>query len=199
MLADWDRCFPDCEPVAHHLPLAFPERWVRFHSLPGSKRYPENEDEYVAILGRHNEVLAGLAGPGDSVALLTTGWSESAKPVRPQRELLELDPLARPWRTIALHQQPDNFTEPIFWHVFVSNYRWARGVFDPLLLLIADGRLGNVMIVAPDCKWLLHPYDGGMDLIAKSTAVSDSLALRHREWLAPEWLSTKGEKWEGSG
>src|SRR5436309_2623058 len=38
MLADWDRCFPHCEPIGHHLRVAFPERWVRFHSLPESKQ-----------------------------------------------------------------------------------------------------------------------------------------------------------------
>src|SRR5262249_25042886 len=114
---------------------------------------------------------------------------ETADPVRSQRELVELDPLALPWRTVAMHQQPDNFLGPVFWHVFVSHRRWAPGVFDPLVRLIADDILGNVMIVALDCRWLLHPYDGGMDLLVESRAARDSLAERYEEWLAPARLA----------
>ena len=35
-------------------------RWVRFHSLPGSKRYAENEAEYACVLSRHNVVIGEL-------------------------------------------------------------------------------------------------------------------------------------------
>lgn len=45
MLTDWDSWLPGCEPIGHHLRRAFAERWVRFHSLPGSKRYPESDAE----------------------------------------------------------------------------------------------------------------------------------------------------------
>src|SRR5262245_37658442 len=106
MLPDWNARFPNCEPVAHHLPAVFPERWVRFHSLPASKRYPETEAEYATVLARHNRILGELARHGEPVALLTTGWSDTAEPVRSERELVELDPLALPWRTDAMHQQP---------------------------------------------------------------------------------------------
>jgi hypothetical protein len=45
------------------------------------------------------------------------------------------------------------------------------------------------MIAALDCRWVLHPYDGGMDLLVESKAERDSLAGRYAEWLAPEWLA----------
>jgi hypothetical protein len=189
MLNDWKRWFPSCEPVAHHLPLAFPERWVRFHSLPGSKRYPESDAELATVIERHNRVLGELTRKGETVALLTTGYSETAEPVRAERELSELDPLAQPWHTVAMHQQPDNFPAPCFWHVFVSEWRWSPGVFDPIVRLVADDVIGNIMITALDCRWLLHPYDGGMDVIVESTAARDMLKVRYLEWLASEWLS----------
>jgi hypothetical protein len=188
MLTYWDSRFPNCKPVAHHLPVVFPERWVRFHSLPASKRYPATEAEYATVLARHNKVLGELAGYGETVALLTTDWSNTAEPIHSRRELLELNPLALPWRTVALHQLPDNaWSEPTFWHVSVSDWRWSPGVFDPLVRLTADDVLGNIMIVALDCKWLLHSYGGGMDLIVESRAARDALAERYAEWLAPEW------------
>jgi hypothetical protein len=40
------------------------------------------------------------------------------------------------------------------------------------------------MIVANDCRWLLHPYDGGMDVILESKDARDLLKARHPEWLS---------------
>ena len=75
MLNQWQHQFPGSEPVAHRLRTAFPSRWVRFHSLPESKRYPEGEGEYATVLGRHNRILGHLLGSGRAVVLLTTGGS----------------------------------------------------------------------------------------------------------------------------
>ena len=36
------------------------QRWVRFHSLPGSKRYADDEEEYAELMCRHLAVLAEL-------------------------------------------------------------------------------------------------------------------------------------------
>src|SRR5688572_12438686 len=120
MLPDWDRRFPNCEPIGHHLRVAFADRWVRFHSLPDSKRYPEDETEYAELLARHNVVLGELAGPGNRVVLLTTGYSETSHPVRPDPELSEIDPGAVPWRTIAMHEADEAFGDPSYWHVLAS-------------------------------------------------------------------------------
>jgi hypothetical protein len=185
MLMDWNRRFPHSKPVAHHLPVTFPDRWVRFHSLPGSKRYPENEAEYAIVLERHNRILGELAQKDETAALLTTGYSETPEPIRSYDQWMKLDPLAVPWCTVAMHETDDNFPEPNFWHVFVSKWVWKPGVFDPLVRLVADDVIANVMIVAADCRWLLHPYDGGMDVILESSAVRDRLKGRYPEWLSP--------------
>ncbi|WP_425457790.1 DUF3885 domain-containing protein [Catellatospora sichuanensis] len=60
-----------------------PDRWVRFHSLPGSKRYPENEGEYGTVLNRHHTVLDQL-GAGPVALAITTEWTDTAE-LTPQR------------------------------------------------------------------------------------------------------------------
>ena len=72
-----------------------------------------------------------------------------------------------------MHELDADFNHPSYWHVFASEREWRPGIFDPLVRLIADDVVANVMIVAPDCGWLLHPYDGGMDVIAESQAERD--------------------------
>jgi hypothetical protein len=136
------------------------------------------------VLERHNRILGELAGEGETVALLTTGYSTTAEPMRPLPTLVAFDPFAVPWRTVAMHQTEDNFPDPLFWHVFVTRWDWTPGLFDPLVRRIADDVIANVMIVALDCRWLLHPYDGGMDVIVESTSARDRLKARYPEWLS---------------
>lgn len=188
MLASWRRQFPNCEPVAHEMRRAFPARWVRFHSLPESQRYPDNEAEYATLLGRHNLVLGSLTHAGETLALLTTGYSETDDPVRNDDVLQKVDPRAVPWRTVAMHERDADFGELNFWHVFASRHPWFPGGFDPIVQHVAAGVLANVMIVPLDCRWLLHPYDGGMDVILASSAARDVLAASF-----PEWLSARAD------
>lgn len=43
LLRQWDHNWRRCNPAADDLKHAYPERWVRFHSLPESKRYAETD------------------------------------------------------------------------------------------------------------------------------------------------------------
>jgi hypothetical protein len=133
MLSQWDHQFPDCEPVAHWLRAAFPDRWVRFHSLPGSKRYPDDESEYVTVLYSHNHILSQLVGSARKVVLLTTGYSRSRKLAGLEPELLSLLPDAVLWRTISMHELDGNFDEPTYWHVSACIREWQPGLFDPVV------------------------------------------------------------------
>jgi hypothetical protein len=184
MLTGWQRWFPNCAPIAHRLRIAFADRWVRFHSLPESKRYPEDEPEYVTILERHNRILGELTRPGQRVVLLSTGYSESPEPIRSEPQWQVLDPEAVPWHSVVMDEGDANFAKPSYWHVFASEREWWPGTFDPLVRMVADSVLANVMVVSSDCRWLLHPYDGGMDVIAESPAVRDRLKANHTEWLS---------------
>lgn len=184
MLADWDRRFPHCEPIGHHLRVAFPERWVRFHSLPGSKRYPENEAEYAEVLARHNTVLGELACPGSQVVFVTTGYSESSEPSRSYPAVVAFDSRAVPWRTVAMHRVEEGFDDPSYWHLFASVWEWRPGAFEALIRLVADDAVANVLVVSPDCRWVLHPYDGGMDVIAESPEAQRLLRAKYTSWLS---------------
>ena len=164
--------------------MAFPNRWVRFHSLSGSKRYAENDDEYVTVLDRHNRILGELAQHGERVTLITTGYSETAVPIRSYFDLTGLDPDAIPWRSVAMHQCDDNFCDTSFWHVFTSQQRWTPGVFDNIVRRVADDVLANVMFAASNWSWVIHTYDGGMDVFLDSSSARDTLKASYSGWLS---------------
>ncbi|TVZ93526.1 hypothetical protein FB157_106248 [Streptomyces sp. BK340] len=76
----WQRQYSKGSPIAHELRTAYGDRWVRFHSLPGSKRYPETEDEshrgatghspieswHQQYLDKTRQATAARAGRGSS-------------------------------------------------------------------------------------------------------------------------------------
>lgn len=185
MLSEWDRWYPNCEPIGHHLRWAFPDRWVRFHSLPGLKRYATDKAEYAEVLTRHNRILGELTQGNAQIVLLTTGYAESPEPIRSYLELQEIAPGAVVWRTIAMHQTDEAFNHPTYWHVFGSMWEWRPGLFNRVVELVSEEIIANVLIVARDCRWVLHPYDGGMDVIVESSTARDRLRAGYSKWLSP--------------
>jgi hypothetical protein len=181
----WQQQWPECPPVAHWLRVRYPKRWVRFHTLPGSKRYAESEDEYAIIIDRHNTVLDELK-PATSLIVITCDWTDQQDPPdRRSPQLTQLDPEGLHWTTV----QPDRDDDPdfrVYWHLFASSRAWRPGVLDDLLRAVADDELGNVIIGPSDLRWLYHPYDGGADVILPSTADRDRLRDRHRDWLSSQ-------------
>lgn len=90
-------------------------------------------------------------------------------------------PNADYWRSISLGDP--GFDSWI--HLWVSETFWTPGVVDPLLELVATDGTGDVIVAEEELGWLYHPYDGGADLIARSSRERDLLADRHPRWISP--------------
>ena len=180
MTARWRERWPRCRPVGHELRCCARATWVRFHTLPGSKRYAEDDSEYAEILRRHHVLLSEMPQAGD-VLVVTAAWSGSREPAGRQPQLARVLPDAIYW--IPVLQDRDD-TGPESWmHLHVSTSPWQDGELDPLLLLVADDQTRGVIIAPPDLTWLYHPYDGGADVIARYKGERDMLMRRHSEWL----------------
>ena len=179
--ARWNRRWPHLRPLGHELRTA--DFWVRFHSLPGSKRYPDSEPEYDELLRRHNVVLRELVGrPGvANVLLLTASWSTSGTPVPLDAPLVDAVADAQPWRSVLLDEYEG---EQSWTHVHVSVREWTDGALDAVLRLVADDATGEVIIAADDLRWLYHPYDGGGDVLVPTLSERDHLRRRHSDWLS---------------
>lgn len=66
----WQQRWAGLAAVGRPLRHAFPSRWVRFHSLPGSKRYAGSDYEYGVQLHRHNTVIGELNALGSRLPLV---------------------------------------------------------------------------------------------------------------------------------
>ncbi|MBB5806655.1 hypothetical protein F4560_006423 [Saccharothrix ecbatanensis] len=168
LLHQWNRNWARCDPAAYMLKQAYRERWVRFHSLPESKRYAETEAEYAIILERYNTVLNELFA-GEDVYVITGQWRDDPKP---QTDY---------WTTICTDPDPD---DPTYWHVYAKRIPWTTGAIDPLLRDVADDVEANVMITDVAMTRIHHPYDGGADVLLPTSEERDVLRARHTEWLS---------------
>ena len=70
----WESNYPDCPAIGYLLRKAFPDRWFRIHSLPESKRYPENEEDRKILLVRQNEIITDILGNKAELLLVTGAY-----------------------------------------------------------------------------------------------------------------------------
>jgi hypothetical protein len=169
--------------LADTLKHAYPDRWVRFHSLPESKRYPEQDIEYDTALHRYNSVLDELFH-GQEVQIVTTDWSNDPEPPARSARHAPWRPDSSHWTSICTsggETDPDFIT---YDHLYVSRIRWQSGLIDDLLRAVADDAAHGVMITSTSFDRIHHPYDGGADVLLPTTEARDALKQRHNDWLS---------------
>lgn len=178
----WGAEFEDFVPEAYNLKHKFRNRWVRFHSLPESKRYPENEYEYLEVLRRHNVLLQKLCGNESRLFVVVPEYSEESAPAQPETKLQELFSTGKHWWTLHQHEADANYES--YWHLHASEVKFTGDELDSLFRMVANDEVGNVLIVCPGTRIVYHPYDGGADVVLASTQERDRLKEQLREWLS---------------
>lgn len=183
LAALWRERRPSGPPVAHTFRSTYADRWVRFHSLLDSKRYPESEDEYAIVLDRYNTVLDELF-MGTDVFVVTMDWSNT--PTGPAgyptpRETLH--PGSTHWWVESDQEAPD----PEFHthtRLYADQRPWERSCVDELLRAVADEALVEVFFTDTELQRIHHPYDGGADVILTTSEERDRLRDLHSGWLS---------------
>ena len=144
----------NCRPVSYELRSCLHDRWVRFHSLPGSQRYASNDDEYAELLRRHKTVIAELLQdqPGDGeqeLLIFTASWSADSEPKERDAELLMVIPAATYWTSVLTADSERE--EPAWTHLWVSATHLDGEDLAQLLCLVADYAPGASS--SPPPKW----------------------------------------------
>ncbi|MGW5362551.1 DUF3885 domain-containing protein [Actinopolymorpha pittospori] len=178
--ATWEAAWPGLAPISSTLRWE-DDHWVRFHSLPGSKRYAETEEEYATVLHRHNTVLDELRAGSPELLVLTLEHAGTPSPRARTPILTSLLPDAECWAALSWP-----YAEPhlLFAHAYVSHVAWQPGRLDDLLRRVADGEVDGVIITTPDLAFLYAPYDGGADIVTATPARRDDLRDRYQRWLS---------------
>lgn len=185
-LSRWSVWYPTTPPVGFLLRAAYHERWLRIHSLPGSKRYPTSPSEYAELLLRHNMLATDvLGGEGARCAVLVRAacggrWSRRIG----ARAALTHGDLPLVHRLPHGLEQQGVFAEPIC--LFGGSCTWHAGTFDGFLRASADDKVKGLIVELARGQ-AYSPYDGGADVFFVTTAERDAARQRYRHWL-PENL-----------
>lgn len=172
ILQAWRTHFGDALPTGSSCRRALPDRWLRIHSLPQSKRYPETTDEVRELLMRQNTVATDVLGEASDCVLFITRFGDE-----PDCEDLPLVGQT-PELVLSVAEDGDAIS------FFALPVTWRRGAFDDLILACARDRTGQILFADLAHGGACAPYDGGADLFFRSHEDALMARTRHRAWLS---------------
>jgi len=160
--------------------------WVRFHTLPGSKRYPDTKQETEMIIDRHMTLLKDL-GMGREYFVALSDWTSNAQPDSSswsRAEAIGID--AKFWLTIQ--ETPDDEDPELssYRQLYVTELAQRSDELRMILVDVANDLIAGVVIMPADLSWLYHPYDGGVDILLTSEQLRNQLREKHKDWLSSE-------------
>jgi hypothetical protein len=173
----WRQYHPTAQPLGWILRDVEESNWVRFHSLPESKRYPDDDAEKATILLRQNiladEVLGAEASSWLVCCRAVGGGPE--RHMRPYRSLIARYNMTKVWSFTA--------DADLRFSAYAARVTWRAGTFDDVLLQIADDEV-SALWVSETTGAVFAPYDGGIDCILASPAEMQGMKAQHRAWLS---------------
>ncbi len=179
----WNEHFSGCPPVGYLFKHKYPDLWLRIHTLPESKRYPDNGYEYQEIFRRHNVLCSDLFSKSRSIYLLLTQESLTKKAISPKyidRNIFSICHMA----SISGREIDAEDDSQYFFHIWSFKFHWERGFLDEFFKKVADEEIQNLILVDTYSNHLYHPYDGGADIIFASSAERDSYKAKYKTWLS---------------
>jgi hypothetical protein len=179
----WSVHFPGHPPLGYLLRGSFPDRWLRIHSLPRSKRYADTPEEMAEILRRHNIAATEVLGDGAACVLVTVDGVEPAVAgdAVGERQLRSLRP--EPLVSVVV-EEPEDGEEPYFTHLQAARFVWRSGALDLVLTDVANNVRWLLLVMSERTGHVFAPYDGGADLFVASERQRDRLAERYAGWLS---------------
>lgn len=163
--ADWNRCFGAVAPLGWVLRYALWARWVRFHALPDSKRYPDDGVELGIVLRRGNALCSHFFGEGRLLWLVSTRDHPATE-------------------RFGLKAGPRGAEDGMRWRARVGQVFWRPGEMDDLWTAIADDK-ARALLFDPQQGRVFAPYDGGFDLVLENAEAVASAREAFADWLSP--------------
>jgi hypothetical protein len=183
----WRRLYGDTAVLGFALrTLEIP--WVRFHSLPESKRYADSEAEFEVLLGRSNALGDQVFCGGSACWLVVNKYGPQDTHLQAYAELIREYALL-PAFQVRWKFPGDDDEDAFDYHFHAGLLEWSAGAFDPLLKKIANDEVDAVWMSA-ETGAVFAPYDGGIDLFPPTYDEAARLKAQFSEWLSdhPEGL-----------
>ena len=183
---NWTLTFPETILMSHLFKNDYSDRWFRIHSLPESKRYAENDNEWKILLSRQNEIITDLFEQNRAIFMVT---GEYILDNQTTIHLTEKEEVFKPYLftqldNIDLHiQSPEDYDKGEVYSPAFTEIKWEPNQYDKLLREIANDNV-RVFFLSFDQKIIVAPYDGGVDFILKDSLTKDLYKNKYKQWLS---------------
>jgi hypothetical protein len=174
----WISAFGSSGPAGFLCRTSIPAQWVRIHSLPDSKRYPDDESERMEIVRRHLIVADCVIGNADCI-LFVTRFGSSVDPAH--ASLSGWDDLTFS-HVEALDIEEEDWSDSI--RFFAAPFRSSPENLRPLILASAEDSLGSILFANFERGTAYAPYDGGADLFFPSHSQAADARSNWKPWLS---------------
>lgn len=178
----WSRQWPAIEPLSEYIRYSYPSKHVRFYTLPDGKRYADNEVEVEIILSRHNALLEDLAGRFGKEIIVVVPSDISSTNAAPVLDIAGVDDLNL-WKVVGVDPTEKDPIMKAYRQLYFKSMTWDEGIFNELLREVSEERVWGVIIAFKDLEVLYCPYDGGIDILFKSSKEKDDLAKKYADRL----------------
>lgn len=162
-----------------------PNRWIRFHSLPEAKRYADTDAEYEEVLRRADQVLQATFGEHADLLVISTQYISPGELMTDNWNVhRRVMPTAQRWMKLPTEVEVcDDGVFEFDAELWCNWYTYSKRSLDPLIRVVADHELANVIVLCPERKCAVAPYDGGIDVVLATVEDRQVLAERFADWL----------------
>ncbi len=182
----WTLNYPKTIPISYLFKHDYSDRWFRIHSLPESKRYAEDENEWKTLLSRQNEIITDLFGVETPILILTGeyNWGDN-RPIHVTDE----EEIFKPFSFILLDNielnkiDPEKYDAPDIYRPAFAQTIWKPNYHDKFLREIATDNI-RAFFVSFNKNVIVAPYDGGVDFVFKDSLTKEYYKNKYRQWLS---------------
>jgi hypothetical protein len=182
----WALNYPNTLPISYLFKQKYSNRWFRIHSLPESKRYAQNENEWKILLSRQNEIITDLFGVDMPIYLVTGeyNWGDNrAIHITDQLEVFKTYSFTRLDNIDLFKFNSEDYDKvDIYRHAFAETI-WNPNQHNKISVEIAEDKT-RAFFISFDKKIIIAPYDGGVDFILKDSLIKDFFKNKYRQWLS---------------
>jgi hypothetical protein len=180
----WKNNFADCPPINYLLKEKFTDKWLRIHSLPESKRYPENNTDWDILLARQHKIFEDAFYKNDDIIVIANMYqiddSDDFEFIYKQQCLENFN-----WKNLPainiFNISKQQIDKEVFIIPHLSNFKFDAKIIEPILVAIAKDEL-RLFFINPKTNTVIAPYDGGADLIYADTKTRDLYKEWYKEW-----------------
>ena len=180
----WTLTYSDTVPISYLFRDDYSDRWFRIHSLPESKRYADNDNEWTILLTRQNEIITDLLGVGKEILIVTGDWETDKKAHLVDKEKVFKDYSFTRLDNIDLYTlDSERYDRGQIYRPVFAETIWTPNQYDSLLREIADDKTTAFFLSFED-NIIVAPYDGGVDFVLKDSLTRDFYKNKYRQWLS---------------